>query len=67
MGASGGMGREGVHDEQGFSSFFAIFDDLSMFSGRPNFEKSLNMAKNEEKPRSTCLKPISPQYHLNLQ
>ena len=47
--------------EQGFSSFFAIFDDFSKWSmPKPlgNFGKSSNMAKNVEKPCSTCLNPI---------
>ena len=50
--------------EQGFSSFFwAIFDDFSKFHssayGALQFEKSSNMAKNEE----TCHQPISPWYY----
>ena len=36
--------------------------ELSTFAVAPHFEKSSNMAKNEEKPCSTCLKPISPLY-----
>ena len=45
--------------EQGFSPFlpfFAIFDDFSKWGALKvlrNFEKSSNMAKNEEKPCST--------------
>ena len=44
-----------------FSSFFAIFDDFSKWSTLKalwNFEKSINLANNEEKPCSTCLQPI---------
>ena len=56
--------------EQGFSSFFAKFDDFSKW-GMPkwlqNFEKSSNMpkkmAKNEEILSSICQKPI---FLLNL-
>ena len=62
--------------EQGFSSFFAKFlAYLVIFQSGPhqrcsgNFEKSSNMAKiwqkNEEKPCSTCLKPISPWHFQN--
>ena len=44
-----------VQFEQGFSSFFAIFDDFSKFLSA-HFEKLSNMAKklvkNEEKPCS---------------
>jgi len=48
------------HVEQGFSSFFAIFDDFAKWN-KPkvlrNFEKSLKYnSKNEEKSYSTCLK-----------
>ena len=46
-----------------FYQFFAIFDDFSKWSSVPNvlsnFEKSWNMAKNEEKPYSTCGNQIS--------
>ena len=42
-----------------FSIFCGIFDDFSKFFGTFYFEKSSNMhkklAKNEEKPCSTCL------------
>jgi hypothetical protein len=49
-----------------------IFDDFSKFLsalGMLHFEKSSNnaknLAKNEEKPRSSCLKPISSQHLQN--
>ena len=47
--------------DQGISSFFAKFDDISMFRSASvlHFENSSNMAKklvkNEENPCSTCL------------
>ena len=49
-----------------FTKFFAIFDDFSKWSMSkvlPNFEKKIikngkKLAKNEEKPCSTCMKPI---------
>ena len=36
--------------------------ELSTFAVALHFEKSSNMAKNDEKPCSTCLKPISSLY-----
>ena len=52
--------------EQGFSSFFGIFDDFSKQSipkALMNFEQSSkngkDLAKNEENPSSTCIPPIS--------
>ena len=55
-GISRKMGLEQVEHEQGLSSFFE------------NFEKNLigqNLSKNEEKPCSTYLKPISPRHLQN--
>ena len=48
--------------EPGFSLFFATFNDFSK-KNVPNFDLSSityvkNLAKNEEKPGLTCLKPI---------
>ena len=62
---SGEMGLTQV--EQGFSLFFDKFlPCLMIFQSETtrshcmqNFEKSSNMAINEVKPCSTCLKPIS--------
>ena len=62
--------------EQGFSSFlakiFGIFDDFSKFlqhlwhtSLYEITKYAKNLAKNEEKPCSTCLKPISPWHFQN--
>ena len=52
--------------EQGFSSFFGIFDDFSkqrIPKALMNFEQSSkngkDLAKNEENPSSTCIPPIS--------
>ena len=44
-----------------FWQIVAIFDDFSKFPVH-HFEKPSNLAKNEEKPSSTCLQPISPLY-----
>ena len=49
--------------------FFAIFDDFSKFSstfGALQFEKSSNIAKNEEKPCSPTLQHISTIYTILL-
>ena len=60
----------GNHPKNGFKAswtrlffIFAILDAFSKFHstfGALHFEKSSNMAKNEEKPCLTCLQPISP-------
>ena len=47
-----------------FLSYLMIFE--SSF-GMHHFEKSSNKAKNEEKPCSMCLKPISPRCAAGTQ
>ena len=68
-GISQNMGLRQV--EQGSSSFFAKF--LAYLMIFQSFKAPLcriikytkHLAKNEEKSRSSCLKPISPRYFQN--
>ena len=45
--------------EQGFFSFFDDFSKFHSAFGALHFENSSNMSKNEEKPFTTCVQPIT--------